>query len=267
MECERINDFRVADLTPKKASRKKWKGHKLFTEEFFNLFICAKKKSGKTNLLFNVLKETTDANTTLFFFSSTIDKDATWMAIVKHFEKEGNPMQVATTIKDGTFDEMLEILAIPEVEEVESSEEDEEGSIIKLHTSKEKKKKKKKPPPPNYTIVLDDLSGETRSKEIAQLVKKNRHYRARIIISSQYPKDCDPQTLKQMDYVFLLANHSEDKLKYLHETLDQSIPFPLFQKAYSVSTAMPFSFLYVGRDEYRWNFDKRLTFEKKPEEK
>ena len=51
------------------------KGEKLFSELYANIFICAKKFSGKTVVATKIIKDTCDKNTTVLVFCSTVDKD------------------------------------------------------------------------------------------------------------------------------------------------------------------------------------------------
>lgn len=267
------NGFKVKNYSKNlQTGQGNWKGSKLFPNPYFNLFICAKKQSGKTNLLFNILKETSDKNTHLIIFSSTVHKDPLWHEIVKYFENKGQPIVTHTTIKDGAFEEVMDILNTP----VEDSDDEDTGTgtgpedeeeppkkliILNETDKKPKRKSKKKKPIPNYTIVMDDLSAETRDKRIPVLLKKNRHYKCRICILSQYIQDLDPQSLKQLDYWILLPGHSEDKMRLVYKHADISNPqFEEFYDIYKEVTAEPYNFLYISssNDELRHNFNKKI---------
>ena len=62
-----------------------------------------------------------------------------------------------------------------------------------------KKKKKSKYLAPEYMIIFDDLSSELKSRSLLSLMKFNRHFKAKLIISSQYLNDLLPESRKQID--------------------------------------------------------------------
>src|SRR4051812_31180254 len=99
-----------------------------------------------------------------------------------------------------------------------SEEEDEQEAMPIINSIfKKKKNKKKKPKPqkhvaPDIIFVLDDLSTELRYKSVATLLKSNRHYRCKVILSSQYLHDLEPQSIAQLDYMLLFGGQTLDKL-------------------------------------------------------
>ena len=58
-----------------------------------------------------------------------------------------------------------------------NDEEDEEG--------KPRKPRKSKHQAPEYMIIFDDLKSKLKSRSLLDLLKKNRHYKTKLIISSQ----------------------------------------------------------------------------------
>jgi len=114
---------------------------------------------------------------------------------------------------------------------------------------------------PEYIIVLDDLGSELRDKHLTQLMKTNRHYKALVILSTQYLNDLQPAAIRQLGYVLLFAKFSEDKLLELYKALYISMPFEKFQQIYLDATKDRYSFLFIGRaagvDELRKGFTER----------
>ena len=51
------------------------KGYDICQEFYANIFLCAKKKSGKTSALFKILKECATKKTIIIIFCSTVNKD------------------------------------------------------------------------------------------------------------------------------------------------------------------------------------------------
>ena len=69
--------------------------------------------------------------------------------------------------------------------------------------SKKKKSKKAKFLAPEYMIIFDDLISELKSRSLFSLLKPHRHFKAKLIISSQWLNDLLPESRKQID-LFLL---------------------------------------------------------------
>ena len=61
-------------------------------------------------------------------------------------------------------------------------------------------------------IVLDDLSNELKSKSLLTLLKKNGHYRSKIIISSQWLHDLLPESRKQIALFMVFKGFPEKKI-------------------------------------------------------
>ena len=81
-------------------------------------------------------------------------------------------------------------------------------------------------------------------------------------ISSQWPNDMVPQSIKQLDYMLVFKGINSEKLEHIHKLLDLSISFEKFEELYNYATGTDkWSFLYVSaRDQkYRKNFNIALT--------
>ena len=128
----------------------------------------------------------------------------------------------------------------------------------------EENEKKPRKYTPEYFIIMDDLSNEIRHPSVGHLLKRNRHFRSKVIISSQYLHDLPPGSIQQLDYILLWpgiphkTTGPENKLKKIHNSLDLSISYPLFEKLYDNATEEKYNFLYVDirNEKYRHNFNK-----------
>lgn len=111
---------------------------------------------------------------------------------------------------------------------------------------------------PEYIIIFDDISHELKSPSLISLLKMNRHFRCKIIISTQYVHDLKPEQLKQMDYLLLFKGLDPEKLEKIRRDADLSLNFGVLDKIYHNATEQPYSFLYVDRltESYRKCFDK-----------
>jgi hypothetical protein len=277
---EKINDVVVTvDKTKKDKDTRLAKGYKLFSEPYANIFICAKKKSGKTVLLQNILKQTVGRDTQVIFFCSTIYKDDTYLGIMKMLKKMGINYHAYTSMKEMTENGVIDNLAVLTETLIEMSkddfndDEDEEKQTDKSHLfynideedeKGQAKQKKEKYIAPSYIIILDDLSTELKNTALVSLQKKNRHINSKIIVSSQHYNDMLPSSRLQQDYLILFKNIPADKLKEIYQDISTPISMDEFFKAYHLCTKEKFNFLYCDlvNDEFRMNFNKRLNFKK-----
>lgn len=260
----KINDLVVKPVKLNKPEMKEIKGSTLFPEVFSNIMLCAKKKSGKTSTLFYTLKKCAGPNTVIVIYASTVYKDDNYKAIRKYFKKKDIAVEVHTHfINDGVNDLEDLIREMQEEEDHDLSSEEEkpkEKPKIQLAFEEDEKEKQKKERrlAPDYIFVFDDLSTELRHGTISKFMKSNRHYKAKIILSSQVWTDLEVQARQQLDYVLLFGGHPVQKLAMIHNNLDLSIPFEKFLELYNDATSEPFHFLYIDvrKQTFRQDFNK-----------
>ena len=114
----------------------------------------------------------------------------------------------------------------------------------------ERKERKPKRLSPEYVFIFDDLGNDLRHASITQLFKTSRHYKAKVIVSSQYIHDLSNSCIKNLDYTLIFKSFNREKLLTLYEALDLSIEFETFEKLHNV--------LYVDSREnlYRKIFNR-----------
>jgi hypothetical protein len=269
IRTKKINDVRVKPIKIPKLDKLKIKGYDMFSEIYSNIFICARKKSGKSTVVFNILKECSGKNTKVIIFGATIHKDPVYVQLIKHFEKKGNTVITYTSIKENGFDNLGDILGVLQEKEDSKSEEEEvqEDPILIFDDEPKEEKKKKtrktKYLAPEIIFVFDDLSDELRDGSIGTLLKTNRHYKSKVIMSSQYVHDIQPQSLLQLDYMLLFGGHPDDKLKIIYSKLDLAVPYELFVEIYKFATKEKHNFLYIDKNngEFRLNFNNKIDLE------
>lgn len=259
------------------------RGAEVCTEAFANIFLCAKKKSGKTSSLFHLLKECTSKKTNIIVFCTTLFKDNNWIAIRKWIEKRGNPHEFFTSVYENGEDQIKSLITrLNEEAQDNEAAGDAKPQFVDntdkiLHylanhgcgeeeEQKPKKKKKDKYQTPEHLIIFDDIASELKSPSLLTLLTWNRHYKTKVIISSQWLNHLLPQSRAQLDLILVFKNMPEQKLEEIWKGSDLHTPLPLFlamyRKATQVSEKCKFPFFYIDtRDEsFRRNFNQKFIF-------
>jgi len=249
------------------------KGKELFQNNLCNIFICARKRSGKSSLIGNILKKMADKRTTIIIFSSTANIDPCWINIKDMLEKKNIPVISYTHfIDDETGQNLLnDFLKDLETDEKEEEIEDNnpnimtgDGTFLRFEPEKEKSKPKKPYVPkksvPKYILCFDDLSSDLRHISVIKNLKSNRHRKIMNILSSQYFLDLNTGAMSNLDYMIVFKGQDEEKLEKIHKRLDLGIDYDTFKRYYEYAVKDPYCFLYIDirNDEYRKNFNERL---------
>lgn len=286
VRIKQVNNFKVKvpRLLGNGQKRKPFRAKKLLGDYTYpNLFLCAQTCSGKTVVISNLLQKMADKRTTVIGFIPTHSIDKTWLTIKRDLAKRRiETMFHEHFLDDGInhIDELLYGLQQPEEEdeEVENEQEQPQYTYLKIEPDRdhnpndtslvleEKKQKKKrkvsyKTSVPEYILVFDDLGSDLRHHSIGQLMKKSRHYKIAVILSSQYFKDIHPMAMRQLSHYLLFSSINEEQLKEIYNkvrppdtTLDQ------FKELYHIATKKKFHHLtiYVREHEFRINFNRKL---------
>ena len=244
------------------------KGSELFPELYANIFLCAKKNSGKSSVIYNIIDKCSGRDTKILAFVSTIHKDNAWKQIAELCKKRKLHFEPHTSLKEDGVDILEKFLteeAEPQEEE-EAEETPKPKNILMVDPDSDdedepKRKKKEKYIAPEWIIVLDDLSTELKAKSLISLLKKNRHLKAKVIVSSQYMQDLSPESRKQIDTWLVFGSQNREKLEIIYKDADISVPFDEYLKMYEIATEKEYSFLYIDtrRDKFRRNFDCEFT--------
>ncbi len=246
----------------------KVKGGKMFSEPYNVSYLCARRKSGKTSVLAEILKKTSDKKTTFWLFVPTSRVDESWKTIIEILENRGNTVNVFDSIMEGKTNLLDEIVADLSVGDEPPKKEEPQKAPIKIMfdiPESEKKKYEYKPKKlaPLHIFVFDDISQELKNVGLLALLKKSRHLKSAVYISSQYVNDLPPQALKQLSYFLCFRSMTYDKLEHIHRMLDLAIDMEKFYNIYDYATKDLYNFLYVDmkNQTFRKNFSKELEFE------
>lgn len=253
----KINDFVVKPVKSVNVSKEDIQGYDLIKELYSNIFICSKKKSGKTSLIYNILKNCANKMTTVIFVCSTIGKDKTYDEIFKMLDKKGINHEEYTSLFDGkenVIERWEQSLMV-----CEEKNEKVKSKSLRFDESDDEEVVERKPKKiaPEYIWVLDDLSNELGDKSINFLLSRNRHFKSKVVISSQYYQHLSKNSRSQLDVLIIFKNMPTDKLQLMHSESDLSICFDEFLNLYNHATKEKFSFFYIDirNEEFRKNFN------------
>lgn len=262
MKLQKINNVQVRPIVDNEITDKKILGSKLFPEPFCNIFICAKKKSGKTTVIYKILHDCCHKRTRVFLFASTVHKDATYKKIIAYLEKKDVEVQTFTGLYDDQKQNIVkDILRELGDEEMSCSDSEDEDMGLHVNFGDEVQTKPRKYRPskiyPEVIFIFDDLGNTLRDPAIDSLLKVNRHYKSKVIISSQYLNDLSPQARLQLDYVLLFRGLPMEKLLQIYKDTDLAVDFDDFVQMYGKATEARYQFLYVDvrQEKYRVNFN------------
>jgi len=269
LTLKKINDIAVKPVIQNQLAKEEILGYDYFPNLYSNIYICSKRKSGKTTLIYNILKHCTDKRTNVVFFCSTIHRDATYGKILEMLEKKGVNVLAYSHFIEGKENVLQSILTELdgdlEAKETAKKPKGEEqigwGKFDKEEEKKEVVEKKPKKLGCEYIFIFDDLGSDLRHPSITQLCKVSRHYKAKLIFSSQYLHDLQNAAIKNIDVCLIFKSFNTEKLLVLYEGLDLTCTFETFLDMYHEATKDNFNFLYVDCREgtFRKNFNQQYV--------
>lgn len=257
---------------------------KMFPERYPNIGIIAKKQSGKTNVVVNIVKAAADRDSHVVVLASTAHKDPMFLELKKWCKKHDIPYESMTEIrsrdennkKSDFFERFMKEMGqeedepsdessseeekrmsnygqLPEESDSESESERDDIEFNKRHErvppiflkNKSSLQPKKQFITPEFILICDDISNELKLPSLRAFVKRNRHYKCMNIISTQWLQDLLPESLKQFDYLLLFKGLTDVKLEKVKNDADLSIPFEKLQAIYKDACKEKFSFLYI----------------------
>jgi len=141
--------------------------------------------------------------------------------------------------------------------------EEKEKPIIFEEKQKGSGKSKKKLKYVEHIIVFDDLGEGMREKIISQLMRTNRHYKCKVILSAQSAKDITPAAYKQLDYTILFPKIPDEDIAEIKSKLSLDVSESAFLEMYKRATENPYNFLYIDvrKDSFGQNFDIKYSIE------
>jgi hypothetical protein len=234
----KVSSHKVTPIPIEKDSDEPILGADWFEKPYANLFLLAKKFSGKTTVIANILARCAGPKTKFIFIVSTINKDPIWIEILKLLDKD-RYVAYTSINEDG-------------VNIIDQFVDESEKQVIKWNHNY-----------PRFIIVMDDQGKKMRDNAVARLTKNNRHHKSMVIMSAQSLTDLHPETITQLDYTLMFDRIPVPKVYDLYEKLDLSMDYDTFLKDYTDATKKPFGFLYISRsgakDELRDGFTEKYN--------
>jgi hypothetical protein len=258
---------------PNQKKSKKPLGYNLFPDLYSSIYICAGTKSGKTTLINHILEYCIDERTTVYIYCPTVEIDPTYEHIIKQLDKRGIKAIVNMHYLDEKDNNLLEehIKPLYKPDDDEPAEVVGRGPMIgkrivngavvevyqQLPDNEAKPPKQKKYSAPKNLFLFDDLAEDMRSPIVYKLLSKQRHFKAKTIISTQSVKDLHPKAIKQLFYCIVFGGQTDKVLEDLYNALAmRAVTLDQFMKYYKTATQKKYDFLYIDirRVIFKHNF-------------
>jgi hypothetical protein len=239
-------------------------GASLFPTVYDSTFICSRKKSGKSHLLYRILERCTDKYSNVFVICPTHERDPVYSEIKKLLtkRKQNNVFFDDIVEEDGSsvLDNLIEELRRPKPAEPKKLI-TLADTMFATATPKAKNIKRSKFQSPEHVLIIDDCSHNLRHPSVARFLKIHRHLLVKVYCSSQAFIDLAPSCFKQIDNLVLFRSMDAHKLEIIWAAMDLHVSFETFAEMYRTATDEPYSFLNVNcrLDTYRLNFNRQFN--------
>lgn len=246
-----------------------------------SLALLAKTRSGKTTVINHILEHCVDERVDVHIFASTVGLDASWIKVVKDLRHRGVGVTTYTSIFHPVTGVNQLNAVFAEFERKKKQKEKEKKTRKSIYEvvqapkflaapnpiadpdlvapSESKKEEDYETSAPEHWVIIDDMDQEQlRAKCLDNNLKKCRHYKARILISTQHIIHVTPSALTQLSMVCFWKGFSPNYMAKLHDRLAMHavIDFKQFWLLYSMATKEDHSFLtyYLTDGSFRSGF-------------
>jgi len=278
LTSNKINNINIeAVIDNTKINPKKIVGYNYFTEPYCNVMLNARKKAGKTTVVYRALEACVTKGMNVMLFAPTVNHDPTYAKMIKMLVKKGCNVKTFEHFIDENGVDHVKLLLnelILQKNKTDNKKEDlsrplgecyaDFGKSRKVEDNKVKKKSSLIKP--DYILVFDDLSMSMRHPTISRLMTYNRHYKMKTFICCHDIMNMDQMASNSIDYYILFPNIPQEKVFKLCERvgLDFKTDTSKCKKIwdiYEMATSKPYNFLYISKEsfEFRHNFDKLIN--------
>ena len=222
----RIKPVKVPLLAPSKQQN-------IFPDSrWINCYILSKKRSGKTTLIYNIVKQMmkNDKDLLVFIFAPTAHCDPIYIKLqeppkkkkqvepsnfmVKVLHQDDHVVLPSRVVADDTLDNIKDLL------EHRETPGNSDNDIV---------------------IIVDDMSTDMRKPIIDKLCKRGRHTHSWNLISTQYYADLCPSSRKQIDWFICFDGETPESLQEIHHDTGIKLPFLKFYELYLDATSEKYS--------------------------
>ena len=88
MQTKEINNIKIRPVVHLALESHEILGYDYFSTLYSNIYICSRRRSGKTTLIYNILQHCVNKRTNVVFFCSTINRDSTYKLIIRNVREE-----------------------------------------------------------------------------------------------------------------------------------------------------------------------------------
>ena len=271
IKLKTINKDIIKPIKMYEEDKRPIKGGSICSTCYGNIALIASIASGKTNVLFNILKKCAGKKTKIIAFVSTLFNDNNWNVIKKWCKKNKIQFVGHTSIyEDGNDLLGGYVNEFTEKAKQREKKEDmiEENKMIPITVEESLKicfnddsddEEEETCQYPETIMIFDDLANEIRDRNYENLLKKSRHFHILTITSSQDLKDITPASRAQMRIWILFRNINPERLQNIYDAISPNIAFNKFKSIYEHATKDKYNFLYINHREenYRKCFDKQ----------
>ena len=246
LKTEKVNDYKIEPKVKSKIDKRPYSYSNVFNHPFPNIYLCAKKNSGKSVLISNLIDILADKkNTEVIIFSSTIKNDQLFIEYVKKRNKDGYNIKVSKNPDDlHTHTDLVEKFL-----------DDPKRSKVYYDYPRQF---------PLAIYIMDDFRISLREdKYLNDIASRNRHYKSVIIYSSQRYRDVSTIVRINLNVLVLFAGMNEVNIKTCYEECinDMKLSYEDFKLLYDDATREKYGFLYIDVDlqEFRKNLSNKYV--------
>ena len=276
---KKIHSETVKPITNKNFDSKKVLGGAWLPEVYCNVGLIARKKSGKSTVIYRCLEKCLSKDCKVYIFCSTVHIDSTYKKMRKMLKKKGCDVESYEHFIDPDsgnhhLARIMKEIGNPEGVQRDPRKPEPELDIYQYMfepqpdpdnpvRKKESKKQQKKKISPEVCFIFDDLGNSMRDKYVTLLLQRNRHLKAKVFMAMHSLNNLMPAGLQMLDNVLFFPNLSKEKimefqgklgLHFKNDTKKDSIMCKLYDDA----TKQKYNFLHYDHSnvQFRKNFNK-----------
>ena len=173
MQTKEINKIIIKPVVHLALEQNEILGYDYFSTLYSTIYICSRRRSGKTTLIYNIFKHCVNKRTNVIFFCSTIHRDSTYKLILEMLEKKkvnvmtfDHCLDGKENILTGIIEELNNDLETKEQEKIKKdldiSDPKPKMDLFPKEKAIERKEREPKQLSPEYVLIFDDLGNDLR---------------------------------------------------------------------------------------------------------